>query len=158
MTAPSQSHAMAFLPRAGLLAGVLAVIAGILGMHVVTGSHSMHAPAAMTAATARTVHAESPVHGHSGHPVAGMPSTLPVAGSLDMAESSAELCSNGSNSAQTTTVSCTPSAKTGSLAAPMPGTAVSGSVPAAGTAGALPRPYSYLSGSPSPAELSISRT
>ncbi len=50
MTASHRNVASAFLHRAGLLAGILAVLAGILGMHVITGSHSMHSPAALTAA------------------------------------------------------------------------------------------------------------
>jgi hypothetical protein len=54
--------------------------------------------------------------------------------------------------------SCTPSAKTGSLAAPLPGTTVFGTAPATRVTGALLSGYSYLPGGPSPGELSISRT
>ena len=50
MTAPHRNVTSAFIHRAGLLAGILAVLAGILGMHVITGGHSMHSPVTLTAA------------------------------------------------------------------------------------------------------------
>lgn len=43
MTDPSRGRATAFLLRTGLLAGLLAIIGGIVGMHVMAGGHSMHA-------------------------------------------------------------------------------------------------------------------
>jgi hypothetical protein len=157
MTAPAQRLAMAFLRRAGGLAAVLAVIAGILGMHVMTGHHSMHSPAALTAATAGVVHAGTPVDGHSGYQASGTRFTQQASGQ-DLAVVSSEPCSDSCTSIQTMTASCTPSAKTGSLTAPLPGTTVFGAVPAAGVTGGLPGAYSYLPGGPSPGELSISRT
>lgn len=157
MTASAKRLVMMFLRRAGVLAAVLTVIAGILGMHVLTGNHSMHSPAAMTATTADPVHAPSRGEDHPVHQVPGGHPTH-AASVQDMAGSSAGPCSGNCTSMQTMTVSCTPSAKSGSLTAPLPGTTAFGAVPGAGTAGAFPRLYSYLPGGPSPGELSISRT
>lgn len=57
MAASHRNAASALLRRTGPLAGILAVLAGILGMHVLTGTHSMHSPAALTAAASgATVH------------------------------------------------------------------------------------------------------
>lgn len=54
--------------------------------------------------------------------------------------------------------SCIPSVKTGSLSAPHPGAAGFGIISHAGAAGAAGGGWSYQPGSPSPGELSISRT
>jgi hypothetical protein len=158
MTAAAKRLAMAFLRRAGGFAAVLAVIAGILGMHVMTGNHSMHSPAAMTAATAGAVHAESPADSHSGYYQASGTHSTHQASGQDLAVASSGPCSDGCTGMQTMTTSCTPSAKTGSLTAPLPGTTVFGAVPAGLLSGGLPGVYSYLPGGPSPGELSISRT
>ncbi|MFF1385710.1 hypothetical protein ACFVWT_19335 [Arthrobacter sp. NPDC058288] len=158
MTASAKRLVMTFLRRAGGLAAVLAVIAGILGMHVMTGDHSMPSPAAMTTTTAGAVHnTASPPDGHSGHQVSGGHSTQ-EASVQDVTGSPSEPCSGSCTSMQTMTVSCTPSAKSGSLTAPLPGTTLFGVIPGAGLAGARPNAYSYLPGGPSPGELSISRT
>lgn len=45
MTAISARRATALLLRAALLAGLLAIVAGILGMHIMTGTHAMPAVA-----------------------------------------------------------------------------------------------------------------
>ncbi len=67
-------------------------------------------------------------------------------------------CPGNCHSIQATTACCTLSATAGSLTAPLPGTTMFGAVPAADPPGSLPPRYSYLPGSPSPGELSISRT
>ncbi|MET1086086.1 MAG: hypothetical protein ABWY04_03035 [Arthrobacter sp.] len=158
MTASAKRLVMILLRRAGGLAAVLAVIAGILGMHVMTANHSMPSPAAMTTTTAGAVHnTASPADGHAGHQVSAGHSTQ-GASVQDVTESPSEPCSGSCTSMQTMTVSCTPSAKSGSLTAPLPGTTLFGVIPAAGPAAALEGLYSYLPGSPSPGELSISRT
>lgn len=41
----AHATANAFLHRAGLLTALLALIAGIFGMHVMTATHNMHSPA-----------------------------------------------------------------------------------------------------------------
>lgn len=43
MTGTMPVNVRAFLGRTALLIGLLGVMAGILGMHAMTGSHSMHA-------------------------------------------------------------------------------------------------------------------
>ncbi|WP_431230712.1 hypothetical protein [Paenarthrobacter nicotinovorans] len=161
MAGSQRNVASAFLHRVGLLAGILAVVAGILGMHVLTGGHSMHSPAAITAAASTpTVHTESvAAHGHPDHDAADT-SSPHRAGVHHAANPSMDECSCSDSCAgmQTMTMSCTPSAKTGSLSVPLPGTAVFGIVSDARAPGAVPGSYSFLPGSPSPGQLSISRT
>ncbi|MDQ0819760.1 hypothetical protein QFZ79_002050 [Arthrobacter sp. V4I6] len=161
MRASHPNAASAILHRAGLLAGLLAVLAGILGMHVMTGSHSMHSPAALTAAVGTAkVHAESTTaHGHTAHGPVDT-SSAHSSGGHEAASVSMEQCSCSDNCTgmNSMAVSCTPSAKTGSLSAPLPGTVVFSVISNAGAPGAVLRSYSYLPGSPSPGELSISRT
>ena len=43
MSAAAAANPVAVLRRAALLAGLLALIAGFLGMHIVAGSHGVHA-------------------------------------------------------------------------------------------------------------------
>jgi len=62
MTVPAHAPAVAFLRRAGLLTAVLALIAGIFGMHVMTATHAMHSPA--TAPATVSAHHESSRAGH----------------------------------------------------------------------------------------------
>jgi hypothetical protein len=167
LIASHRNFAAAFLRHAGPLAVILAVVTGILGMHVMTGTLSMHFPAALTAATAGTVHAQSAAAtGHTGHLAAGGPAAdrpeaygKGVVAPADSCSCSCSCsCSGDCTSLHTMTVSCIPSAKTGSLSAPMPGTAVFGKIRDPGAPGAAPVLYSYLPGGPSPGELSISRT
>lgn len=162
MTAPHRNVTSAFIHRAGLLAGILAVLAGILGMHVITGGHSMHSPVGLTAAAgAGAGHAHSAAaHVHAEQ---GVANASPAQHSSDghtahsiVAEQCS--CSDSCASMHTMTVSCTPSGKTGSLSVPLPGTAVFGVIATATAPGAVPGSYSYRPGSPSPGELSISRT
>lgn len=153
----------AFVHHAGLLAGVLAVIAGILGMHVMTGTHSSHYPAAITASgiaapAADTGHSDSPP-GHAAHgaPVAALAYPQSSLQDEDRALEQCS-CSGGCANRHAMTVACTPAAKTGSLSAPLPGTTVIGVSSSGATDGIAPGLWSYLPGTPSPGELSISRT
>jgi len=152
--------AHSFLRGAGLLAGILAIIAGILGMHAITGTHTMHSQAAITGAiTTDMVPAASAVHeSHPDHPAPAASHAHLVTGADGVDSSEQCSCSGSCSSSHGMTASCTPSAKTGSLSAPLPGTAFSGvsSTPAA--ADTLTGHWSYLPGGPSPGELSISRT
>ena len=75
MTAPAHATAIAFLRRAGLLTAVLALIAGIFGMHVMTATHAAHSPAT-AAATVSAHHDSSPAGGHAGEHPPG-PSSAP---------------------------------------------------------------------------------
>ena len=153
MTA-ARSIASMFLRRAGLFSLVLALIAGIFGMHVMNGHHIMHGPA-----SAMTV-AESA--GHS-HPAGGAAHGV-TAGAAHAAAgveiSAAPGCPDGDCSGtQAMTVSCTPSGKTDTLAVPVPGTAAVGAaLVRAGPAGQVSGRSAYRPDTPSPCELSISRT
>jgi hypothetical protein len=168
MAASHRNAASALLRRTGLLAGILAVLAGILGMHVLTGTHSMHSPAALTAAltadaSAATAHTGAAAgHGHAAHGAAATSPTHVASGKQVTASSSVEpcpcSCSDSCASTHTMTASCTPSGKTGSISVPLPGTAVFDVISNARAPGAVPVSYSYLPGGPSPGELSISRT
>lgn len=153
MAARAHRDAAAFLRNAGPVAAVLAIIAGIFGMHVLTGTHAMHPTATAGAAPAAFA-------GHTGH--AASPETITghrTAGQ-DRAGITVEQCSGSGHctSMQDMTMGCTPSVKTASLAAPPPGTLVLGISNNTATAGAGSGHWSYLPGSPSPCELSISRT
>ena len=85
MSAAAAANPVAVLRRAVLLAGLLAVIAGFLGMHILSGSHSLHAQASPPGSTSTsTAHTAGPApseqtaghpSGHSSHGAAG---TLPA--------------------------------------------------------------------------------
>ncbi|HSN36503.1 MAG TPA: hypothetical protein VLT34_09160 [Arthrobacter sp.] len=158
MTAPAYTTAIAFLRRAGLFTAVLALIGGIFGMHVMTASHAMHSPA--TAAATVSAHHDSSPAGHAGEHPPG-PSFAPgMTAAQDEVGARTVQCadSNDCTSMQSMTAACTPSAKTGSLAAPLPGTGIIASHTDAGTQSTISARWSYLPGSPSPGELCISRT
>ena len=155
MTAAHRTAA-AFLRSAGLVAVVLAVIAGILGMHVLTGTHATHSLASATAGAHTHHHPDASGHHASHQDSPGMPDAGAAGqdGVRATAGQSSDSCSCGGMQAMT---SCTPSAKTASLAAPAPGTSVLGIHTGTATARDAVR-WTYLPGSPSPCELSISRT
>lgn len=176
MTARISGLSAAFL-RAGLLAAVLAVIAGILGMHVMTANHSSHAGHADVAHLAGDAAVEHPAghsaahtaghavgHGAVGHSdggpadsgssVDGQAASQPDAGTSFTASAS---CSSGCPGVQQSGTSCIPSAKAGSLAVvPPPAAPAAAAEPAASALGAVG--YSFTPSSPTPCELSISRT
>lgn len=159
MTAADHRRAAAFLRRIGLLAGVLAIIAGIFGMHVMTGNHTMHP--SLSAAADGTVHEESAAAaGHTGHQAASGPAAdrAEAYGKGVVAPADSCSCSGDCTGMQAMTASCVPSAKSASMAAPLPGTAGFAVNVNAGVGDATAVRWSYLPGSPSPGELSISRT
>lgn len=160
----------AALLRAGLFAGVMAVLAGIFGMHVMTADHSSHAAHADVAVIAIESPAGHTAVGHSagghaaghsaGHAAVGCVAdghapTLPDA--VGASFTAAESCSAGCPDVREAGASCIPLAKTGSLAAvpPPAGPAVLPATPASTRVGTG---YSFLPPSPTPCELSISRT
>lgn len=158
MTAPAHTTAIAFLRRAGLFATVLALIAGIFGMHVMTATHALHSTA--TAAATVSAHHESSDSGHTGDH-APRPASAPAmpAAQGDESTRTAQCTESGScTGMQAMTGSCTPSAKTGSLAAPLPGTGIIGRNITTGALATISARWSYRPGSPSPGELCISRT
>jgi len=155
--AAARSFASMFLRRAGLFSLVLALVAGIFGMHVLNGHHLMHGPAsAMTAP-------ESAAHSHPSHSV-GDPARGVTAVAVETAAgeemSAAAGCPDGDCSGtQAMTVSCIPAGKTGTLAAPVPGTAVFAAAQGrAGPAGQVTGCSAHWPATPTPCELSISRT
>lgn len=150
----------AFLLRAGFLTAALAIIAGIFGMHIMTGAHHMGATHPMPAAAAEpTVHLQSIPAGHSHAPDAppnGTAGAQTITGSTTGSSSScapAGSChemSAGGNA-------CVLSQGNTSLTAPAPGTAPY-ALPDFGAAAAASINYSYSPASPSPGDLCISRT
>ena len=158
MTAQAHAPAIVFLRRAGLLTAVLALIAGIFGMHVMTATHAMHSPA--TAAATVSAHHDSSPAGHTAKHLSGASSAPEMPAAQDEAGARTVPCTDSDNctSMQSMSAACTPSAKTGSLAAPLPGTGIIANNPTAGTQSTISARRSYLPGSPSPGELCISRT
>ena len=148
----------ALLFRTALLAGILAVIAGIFGMHVMTGNHAAHshqslgtasAPAAAVPTGHRSHTTPAPAADHAKHQALVPPA----------ADASAQCsCSGSCSGMQAMGAACTPSAKTASFTAPPPGDSGLAVDTGAGFSLAAPATYSYLPGSPSPGDLSISRT
>ncbi|MDR6790894.1 hypothetical protein J2X12_000679 [Pseudarthrobacter oxydans] len=164
----------AALLRAGLLAAVMAIVAGIFGMHVMTADHSSHAAhagAAVAAGDAAVGHApaghtaaEHAAVDHSAghtaveHSDAGPAAVLADAvGAAGVAFTASESCSAGCPDVREGGASCTPLAKTESLAAvPPPANPTALLAPASGaheTTG-----YCFVPPSKTPCELSISRT
>lgn len=163
MTAVLRGPVTALLLRAGIITAMLAILAGIFGMHVMAGNHSMHSPAA----------GQTPAPAASAGDMNNHKTTAPYAEPVALTTAAAAghrgpeavaagparcMCSADCASIQAMSAACTPSSQTGTLAAPEP---------AQGTRildghGALPDPagssYAYVPGSPSPGELSISRT
>lgn len=158
MTVPAPAPASAFLRRAGLFTAVLALIAGLFGMHVVTATHAMHSPA-MATASVSAPHDSSPA-GHISEHRSGPFSAPELSGAQDETGARSVQCTDSDNcpSMQSITAACTPSAKTGSLAAPLPGTGIIFRNTNAAMPSAIGVRWSYLPGSPSPGELCISRT
>ncbi|QDG87090.1 hypothetical protein [Pseudarthrobacter sp. NIBRBAC000502770] len=150
-------RAAAFLRRASLLAGLLAIIAGIFGMHVMTGPHSMPASTAVQGVEMQHV-MQPPATTHSSH----APSATPVIDSSPLPDTRSmpgPSCADLGGCAMMASMdaSCIPSPGNTSLAAPLPGQTPF----AAHNDADAPTPasaYSYLPGSPSPGQLCISRT
>ena len=156
MTA-ARSLASVFLRRAGMFSLVFALIAGIFGMHVMSGHHSMHGPASAMTGTESI--------GHSGHlQHAASEAAAVTAGAADAAAgheipAAAGCPDGGCSGTQAMTVSCIPAGKTGSLAAPTPGTAVfAAALVRADPAGQVSGRSAHKPDTPTPCELSISRT
>jgi len=166
MTAVSRDPVTAFLLRAGIVAGVLAIIAGIFGMHVMTGNHTMHSPAAAQTPAAAMTAADGHT-GHTGHQSAAhneVPGTTTTAAwpraadVLGAGPAASCTCSAECHSVPAMSAACVPSAKTGTLTAPDPGQGTLAFNNIAVRYDGLSISYSYLPGGPSPGELSISRT
>lgn len=146
MTAPVYGSAVAILRRAGLLFAVLALMAGIFGMHVLTTTHALQS----TVASVEAPHDSSP----AAQPVHHTTDVVPLDGVQTAQCADPGHCT----SMQAMSAACTPSAKAGSLAAPVPGNAIIARNTNAGDLAVTSARWSYRPGSPSPGELCISRT
>lgn len=157
MSAIVYPRRMAFLLRGGLVAVLLAIVAGIIGMHVLTGDHSTHTAGAAppSGINAHVLPAET----HHGAHSSGDGHSAMATGDTDGWTGASSACSGdcaGHDARHG--ADCTPLSKAGTLAAPEPG--ASGlSVQLAGTGRfAAFGAWNHIPGSPSPGELSISRT
>jgi hypothetical protein len=153
-----------------LLAGLLAVTLGLLGMHVLAGSHGMHAQAATSGGTGTSTaaHSDGQVHAahsggqvHAGHDVHSVtpdsvaPASVATAGT-EVPPSC--VCQGACAEKPAVHAGCTPSPAGASLSAPQPGsTFLDGGY---WTAVRTDRPadYAFVPGTPTPRDLSISRT
>lgn len=167
MTATLSDREPQFLRRAGLLAGLLAVIAGIVGMHILTGSHNMHV--AGSSAAVQIHHTAAEKVGHSGHGRhdsrqhdsqhnAETVSAGVISPNVAAPTSGVFSCIGVDPCAGMSAMggSCIPYGSTGSLSAPPPSTvsfAADTQAPEVAVSS-----YAYLPESPSPTDLCISRT
>lgn len=177
MAAAFMSHAATALRRGFLLMGLLAIVAGFLGMHIMTGMHAGHAMTAVTSSTEPAGKSSRTATSLASHPAAHAPPAGttahdavapaaaatagpgPAGNNSSAAPSASCTCQSSCTDPASMHSACVPSAAVTSLAAPPPGT-----TPASmhnpdthGDAAAV-RAYSYLPTSPSPGDLSISRT
>ena len=70
MAAAFMSRSAAALRRGFLLVGLLAIVAGFLGMHIMTGLHGGHATTAVTSSTEPAGAPSRTAHGLASHAVA----------------------------------------------------------------------------------------
>lgn len=156
MTAASRRHLTAFLLRAGFLTVALAIIAGIFGMHIMTGAHSMAGAHSAPVAAADTVmtHAHGTPADDHGDGAGLAPHTAIVPETAPGSScSTAGTCHEMSGM----DAACVLSPGNTSFTAPLPGTAPY-ALPDFGAAATAGTTYSYSAGSPSPGDLCISRT
>jgi len=154
VTTASRGRLIPFLLRAGFLAAALAIIAGLFGMHIMTGAHSTTAHAMPMAGDG---HAVTQLHASAGHeaaePVPGGMTLAAATGSSSSGCSSAGACPEMSAGG----TACVPAPANTSLTAPLPGTAPY-ALPDFAVTAAAGTNYSFSPDSPSPGDLCISRT
>ena len=163
-----------FLRAAWLLAATLAVIAGLLGMHVLTAGHASHGPVAQGMDTHSAASHSMASHSMASHSadspaapagaaavvhsaVGDHPGHAAAPASTDPPALAPGTCGNSCPGAQESGAPCVPSVPGGSVTVlpPQATLAVLPLLPAAGNPGSS---YGYLPPSPSPCDLSISRT
>ena len=140
------------LRRAWLLGATLAVVAGLLGMHVLTSGHGSHGSVSGRAIAGHTAVAHSAGGGHAVH--AGHHAT---ASDPDAPDPVSAACGGSCPGAQESGAPCTPTAPSGpaTISPPQASLAV---LPAPAAVGKRGTGYSYLPPCPTPCDLSISRT
>lgn len=148
MTTASYST-RALLGRAAVMAGILAIIAGILGMHVMTGTHSM---SSIAGAGIQQGAADHERHAADSYAAADIPpaqstSATPSSSCLDAGTCMSMSASDGT---------CIPSPGNTSLCVPLPGSTPATLQGHYTSVAAIE--YTYTPGTPSPGELSVSRT
>ncbi|TVU62006.1 hypothetical protein FQP90_13145 [Paenarthrobacter nitroguajacolicus] len=153
------------LLTASLIAGILALITGILGMHVMTGTQSVHSSAMASADMTETTGTGSSTSGidasgHASHLVSSPePAALQELSVSNGAASPAQCsCSGNCSSQHSMSTSCIPTVSAGGLTAPAPDDTVSTTEQSAVPTFTARVPWSYRPVGPSPGELSISRT
>jgi hypothetical protein len=139
------------LRQAWLLAGVLAVVIGLLGMHVLTAGHASHGtvPAGAAPHGAMPNKATAMPHAVTSHAAAVSPTAAPgeaLAG-----------CGAQCPGAQASGAPCIPTAP-GSPVTIAPPQAMPTAVPPLPAAGNAGSAYAYRPPAPTPCDLSISRT
>ncbi|WP_190987596.1 hypothetical protein [Pseudarthrobacter sulfonivorans] len=154
--------------RGALAAGVLAIIAGIFGMHVMTGNHAAHGDhaAGLQAERGHTGHTDAvdadADHAAVGHPLVGHPLVgHTLVGHTDAGHAVAAgitSCAGSCHRVHEPGTSCVPSAKASALAVFPPHE--NGLVFPAAQGGRTGRGVNHvhIPPSPTPCELSISRT
>jgi len=156
MSAATAARPVPLLRYALLLAGLLAVVLGLLGMHVLAGSHGMHAQAAPSASTATSTVLHSDARVHAAH---AEPSVTPGSVTIGGTEVPPScICQGGCAEKPTVHAGCTPSPAGASLSAPQPGSTFLDGESWTAARADLPSGYAYLPGTPTPRDLSISRT
>lgn len=142
--------AEAFLRRAGMFAGMLAIIAGIFGMHILSGSHDMPmAAGGSQTAMSHSAHVGGSSDGQASTAAVGDGATPVTAGSSCLDPAPCPVM--GSMSQE-----CVPAPGNTSFGAPLPGTTALAYRAEPDTDHT--RAQVYLSVSPSPGDLGISRT
>lgn len=153
---------VSLLRTAWLLAGILAVIAGILGMHVLTSSHASHAAASagqIAASPDRTAASPGHMAGHTAvaHSAAGHAGHGQAVPASDTPEAAPAECGDTCPGVHESGAPCIPSAPNGPVTL-YPPQAAPAAIPAEPGRGSPAAAYSYSPPSPTPCELSISRT
>ncbi|MFJ5956231.1 hypothetical protein ACIQC5_09755 [Paenarthrobacter sp. NPDC092416] len=149
----------------GLLSTVLALTAGILGMHVMPSSHSMHTMATITGSPTATTGVVSTIidgsaAGHSGHagPAQERIMSQNAADSETFPSRAQCSCSGNCPNQHMMTAPCIPSVAPVGLSAPLPVDSVSITAPSRISTMTSWSLWAYRPAGPSPGELSISRT
>jgi hypothetical protein len=134
---------------------LLAIVAGILGMHIMTGTHAM--PAAATGHDTGALHA-MPAPEHPGH-VADITKVQGVSATPSITHAPGPTCADTCGCTMISAMGgdCVPSPGNTTLAAPPPATTPCSS--GGGPGGGVPAlGYGFIPRGPSPGQLSISRT
>ncbi|MDE8668096.1 hypothetical protein PY310_05790 [Pseudarthrobacter sp. H3Y2-7] len=154
------------LQRGALAAAVLAIIAGLFGMHVMTGNHAAHgqhaAAVPVSDGHAQAVYANvldaGAEHAAAGHLHAVPPDAVHTKGAVHADAAGATSCAGSCHRVQETGAACVPSAKAGALTVFPPLESRLDVAAAPGTRTGPAVAYAHTPSSPTPCELSISRT